>query len=384
MNLQELQDSGKILISAICGSHAYGTNIVTSDVDLRGIYYVNPQEYLGLSIPKEQINDDKHDIVYWNLKRYIELATKANPSVLELLWIPEDCIKTINHDIMDDMIAERDLFITNQAYFSHSRYALSQIKKSRGQNKRVHNPCPKERPVKEDFCRVILLDNLNTMFIDMPEGGLPSENNGWTYKGLFPFRPVPLKDTELDLSEYHVASLEHAHNIYRLYHYRNYAKGVFRGDDMLVCESIPKEDEWAKIEGLLIYDKNEYDKAVKEWSAYWNWMKSRNEARWIDQENGKLNYDQKNLMHCIRLMLSAKNILQEGEPIVRFEGDELAYLKKIRAGEFEYEEIMERANKIEKEIDVLFAASTLPERPDKDKLDKLYRHLMSKGKRNFS
>ncbi len=52
------------------------------------------------------------------------------------------------------------LFVTRQCGDTHIGYAISQIKKARGQNKRVNNPKPPETPRKKDFCFVIAKDNL--------------------------------------------------------------------------------------------------------------------------------------------------------------------------------------------------------------------------------
>ena len=383
MNLPELEKSGLIFYKTMVGSQAYGTKISSSDVDVKGFYWVMPEDYLGLNPPIQpsqcQISDERNNNTFYSLYRAFELLKVANPNFIELLWMPKDCILYSDSIIMPDLLAERKLFISKQAYYSHAEYARTQIKKARGKNKMVHNPAPKERPTKEDFCRVILLKNLRG-FQDFSKTFYPrNEENGWTYKGLYPFRPVPLKELCINLPFYHASSLEHVPNVYRLYYYGENAKGVFRGDDMLCNESIPKEDEWSKITGLLIYDKNEYNKAVKDWQSYWTWKNERNESRWIDQEKGALNYDQKNLCHCMRLMMESKNILTLGEPIVRFEGEDLEFLMKIRRGEFAYEELMERVDKLDAELKILFDKSDLPEESDGVKLDKLYRHLMDIG-----
>jgi len=364
MNIEELKKSGRIFYSVLAGSHAYGTATETSDEDYRGYYYEPWTSYMGIDQVVEQISDNKNDVTYYNLKRAFELLRTANPNQIELLWIPEDCVKIYNADVMDDLLAERKLFITEKAYYSHGHYAYAQIKKAKGANKRVHNPQPETPPKKEDF----------TWIITNWEG-IPDES-GRALK--FPARPVSLEKSGLDLSKYHVAALEHVHDTYRLYYYGDEARGVFRGDGMLVPESISIEDELTKFAGLLIFNKDAYNKALVEWNQYWDWRKNRNESRWVAQEKGQLNYDQKNMMHCMRLMLSARNILTEGEPIVRFEGEELAYLRSIRAGELEYEEIMERVDKLEKETEAIFKKGALPKKPNPKKLDTLYRHLMGK------
>ena len=385
MNLEQLEESGLIFYRTIVGSYAYGTNTPSSDTDIKGFYWVDPEEYLSLNPPVTQkdgqISDERNDTTFYSLYKAFTLLATANPNMIELLWMPEECMIFRDNRLMDLLLEDRDLFISKQAYFSHAEYARKQIKKARGSNKKVHNPQPKERPVKEDFCRVILLQELML--------GLEQRPLSWTIlvNGIgqekFPFRPIPIKETNIDLSKHHVASLEHSSNMFRLYHYGERAKGVFRGDDMLVCESIPKEDEWQKIVGLLEYDKNEYDKAVKVWKSYWDWMKFRNSSRWIDQEKGVLNYDAKNMCHCMRLMMASENILTTGEPTVRFEGEKLEYLMRIRNAELAYEELMERVDELDIRLKDLYLKSGLPEQSNPVKLNKLYRKIMEVGSEAF-
>jgi len=151
MNIQELKNSGNIIYDAIGGSIAYGTNTPQSDKDIRGIYKTPISECLSLSQPQEQISDEKNDTVYYDLKRFFILMQTANPNLIEMLWYPKDCINYCSPK-MEELIENRNVFISKKAYFSHSQYALSQVKRARGANKKVHNPMPKEMPRKEDFC----------------------------------------------------------------------------------------------------------------------------------------------------------------------------------------------------------------------------------------
>jgi hypothetical protein len=145
---------------------------------------------------------------------------------------------------------------------------------------------------------------------------------------------------------------------------------------MIVCESIPAEDEIPKFVGFLIYNQNEYEKEIKEWHSYWDWMRNRNELRWVDQEKGKLNYDQKNMCHCFRLLMSGENILTHGYPIVRFEGEQRDYLMKIRSGEFQYENLMVEVEKRMAKLEELYKTSTIPHSVNVPKIEKLYRELI--------
>ncbi len=378
MDLQELEESGNIFYSTIVGSRAYGTFTQDSDTDVKGFYWVDPSEYLSLNPPvtpqTSQINDEKHNVVYYSLYRAFELLKTANPNFIELLWTPDDCVIKTDDVIMPILLENRNLFITKEAYHSHAEYALAQIKRAKGKNKKVHNPCPETMPVKEDFCRVILINKLSPLF----------KCDTWEFKDLildnqYPLRPIPIKETNIDLSKCHVASLEHAPNMFRLYSYGEKSKGVFRGQDMLTCESIPKEDEWENILGILIYDKNEYDKAVKDWHSYWSWKRNCNPERWKSQEGGEIDFDVKNMQHSFRLIYSGLNILKHGEPIVRFEGDRLKFLREIRDEKYTYEDLMSKLNVLEKEMASLFECSKLPDTCDEVKLNKLYKHLMDVG-----
>ena len=367
MNLKLLKESNMIIYDAIGGSHAYGTNIPTSDKDVRGLFVYPEDIYLGLDEPIPQISDNKQDITYYSLKRFFELIKTANPNLIEMLWYPKDCISFCS-PIMQKLIDNRDIFISKKAYYTHSSYAFAQIKKCKGSNKKVNNPQSETMPKKEDFCWLLPEFTFDSKCLR----GL-AENQG---SPLVPCRPLPLNECKgFDLKLFHCSALEHVPNTYRLYMYGEKAKGVFRGNDMLVCESIPIDDELDKFAGLLIYNQNEYDKAVKEWHSYWTWIRERNPSRWIDQEKGLLNYDQKNLMHTFRLLISGENILRHGFPIVRFEGEQKKYLMKIRAGEFKYEELMADVEKRMIELEVLYKTSTLPHSVNMHKIDQLYREL---------
>ena len=364
MNLEDLQADNRIIYSVISGSHAYGTANEDSDVDMRGIFIHDPASYLNVfNEPEPQISDSKNDITYFSLKRAFELLSKSNPNIIELLWMPEDCIKQ-KTEIMDEILENKHLFISKECFTTHSGYAFAQIKKAKGSNKKVHNPQPKEQPKKEDFCWIIPKERLDPKAVNAHE---------------YPCRPIALNEASqrYDLSKYHASSLEHSHNIFRLYYYGDSAKSIFRGDDMLVCESIPKEDEFAKFSGLLIYNKDGYEKAIKDHRSYWDWMKHRNSARWVDQEKGNLDYDQKNMTHCVRLLMSGENILRNGEPTVRFEGEKLDYLMNIRRGELDYEDIMADVQKRMALLEALKEESTIPESVDNNEIERLYKHILN-------
>ena len=185
-----------------------------------------------------------------------------------------------------------------------------------------------------------------------------------------PCRPVPLNQIGWELTQYHAARLEHVPDTYRLYHYGSNARATFRGD-VLVCESIPEPDEASRFAGLLIFNEQAWKQSFTEHQNYWGWRKNRNDARWEQQEAGQLDYDAKNMMHTVRLLMSGRSILERGEPMVRFEGKNLSLLLDIRGGKLEFEQIMNVANDLLAECDRLKSVAPLPNECDRVAADKL-------------
>jgi hypothetical protein len=176
------------------------------------------------------------------------------------------------------------------------------------------------------------------------------------------------------LEEYHAARLEHARDTYRLYRYGREARGVFRGS-VLVCESIPKEDESSRFAGLLLFNEQGWKQALIDHQNYWAWRRDRNPARWEQQERGELDFDAKNMMHTVRLLLSGKSILENGAPVVRFTGESLRLLMSIRAGELSFDQILSLAEGLVADCERLKATSSLPETCDVPLASRLLREL---------
>ena len=340
-----------VLFECVAGSRAYGTGVTSSDEDIRGLFAVPAARYLDLTSPADQLSDDRGNVVYYSLRRFIELLTRANPNILELLFMPDDCILKSSPEF-HMLGAQRDAFISKQCAETHAGYAMAQIKKAKGQNKWINNPKLETAPSKEDFCFVI----------------------PWPPVQKVPARPVPLRTIGWSLNEYHAARLEHSRDIYRLYRYGAQSRGVFRGD-MLVCESIPEQDESVRFAGFLLYNEQAWKQDLADHHNYWEWRRDRNEARWQQQERGELDFDSKNMMHTVRLLLSGKSLMEFGRPIVRFTGDDLALLMSIREGRLSFDKIMSIAQDILTDCERLKATASLPDVGDAERANALLREV---------
>ena len=74
-----------ILFLTVAGSHAYGTNVETSDLDIRGVVLERETDTLGLT-DFEQYVDAKTDTVIYTLKKFLKLVKECNPNIIEMLF----------------------------------------------------------------------------------------------------------------------------------------------------------------------------------------------------------------------------------------------------------------------------------------------------------
>jgi hypothetical protein len=97
---------------------------------------------------------------------------------------------------------------------------------------------------------------------------------------------------------------------------------------------------------------------------YWAWRRDRNEARWHQQEQGELDFDAKNMMHTVRLLLSGRALMETRQPIVRFSGEQLALLMSIRDGKLTFDEVTAIAQDILADCERLKVTADLPDACD--------------------
>ena len=120
-------DLSNIIYLVLSGSHAYGTSIEGSDFDLRGALIEPPQYVYGLQ-HFEQFEDLPSDTVIYSLRKFVELLTKANPNVLELLGVDDNCIVLITEQ-GEEIRNNADLFLSKRVINSFGNYAIAQIRR---------------------------------------------------------------------------------------------------------------------------------------------------------------------------------------------------------------------------------------------------------------
>lgn len=74
----------RIIMIGLGGSHAYGTNIETSDFDVRGCA-LNSKEEILTNQHYEQFVDEKTDTTVYAFNKVISLLCNCNPNTIEML-----------------------------------------------------------------------------------------------------------------------------------------------------------------------------------------------------------------------------------------------------------------------------------------------------------
>ena len=365
--IEEKSPGSKPLYLVIRGSHAYGTNIETSDTDYSGVFIQSEDDILGNKYI-EQINDDKNDTVIYEIRRFLELLGTNNPTVLELLNTPEDCI-LYKDPIFDLVLNDREKFITKICAKSLGGYAKQQISKAKGQNK-------KQNWEKDKVTRKEVLD-----FVYVIEGE----------------KSIPWKVWNNDRYEEKfigVVNVPNARDIYAVYFDQDAFcmfsesisestrktlievrkeseksmgfgyKGLVKTNEginstesnALRLSSIPKDE---KPICVVTYNKDGYTQHCNDYKSYQTWLEQRNEARWVDVQSHGQKIDGKNMMHCMRLIQMSREIAEGKGIIVR--RPNAKELISIRKGEVDLQTLIDKVEKEIVEIDKLFEESDLPD-----------------------
>ena len=119
--------AGRILFLTLGGSYAYGTNIETSDVDVRGCAMNSKSDILGLS-NFEQVVHTQTDTTIYGFNKLVGLLLNCNPNTIEMLGCKPEHYFYIS-DIGQMMIDNRKLFLSQKAVNSFGGYATQQLRR---------------------------------------------------------------------------------------------------------------------------------------------------------------------------------------------------------------------------------------------------------------
>ena len=399
---------GEILYEYVRGSHLYSTNVETSDVDQGGIYIMPNNTLLGLGLDyQNEIKDKTNDKCIWELGRFMELALSSNPTVLEALFVPDDKV-IYEHPVIKEIRSHKEEFISKKCFAPFGGYAVSQIKKAQGQNKKIHWDIEQmTRKTVLDFCytshnqgSINIQDWLKENHLDQRYCGLVNIPNRPGIYGLYydwaSYYKFEVYDSEKELLG-REPSFEDFQNWCFDMRYRTVTfdkfmdydycmktynrvvnkefygyKGIVEPDDTsksntVRLSSIPK-GELPICE--ISYNSNGYASHCKKYKEYEDWKEHRNPARYESNLEGEksgnpdMMYDCKNMMHCFRLMAMAKEIAEGKGVILDRTGIDRDFLLDVRNRKYGYSELQKRMLDLKDEMDKAIENSTI-----KDEID---------------
>lgn len=131
----------KIILLGLGGSHAYGTNVETSDIDIRGCA-VNSKEEILTNKNFEQFVNEETDTTIYSFNKLISLLSNCNPNTIEILGLkPEHYIYL--SDIGRELVDNADMFLSKKAVNTFGGYARSQLNRLINRSGRLNNEIAK-------------------------------------------------------------------------------------------------------------------------------------------------------------------------------------------------------------------------------------------------
>ena len=118
----------RVIFRCVIGSQAYGLADAGSDVDRRGVYLPTADRHWSLYGVPEQLENQGTQEAYWELQKFLVLALKANPNVLECLYTP---LVEKATPLAAELLAMRSVFLSRLVYQTYNGYVMSQFKKMR-------------------------------------------------------------------------------------------------------------------------------------------------------------------------------------------------------------------------------------------------------------
>ena len=115
-----------VIYRCVVGSRAFGLDDEESDTDRRGIYLAPAELQWALTGAPEQLENNATQETYWELEKFLLMALKANPNVLECLYTPMVEMAT---PLVEELLAVRSMFLSRFVYQTYNGYVLSQFKK---------------------------------------------------------------------------------------------------------------------------------------------------------------------------------------------------------------------------------------------------------------
>jgi predicted nucleotidyltransferase len=352
------------ILLTVCGSRAYGMHTPDSDVDVKGVCIAPMEYYLGFVKRFEQADKASHMMAFYHylnaeeqekadngelegsvydVRKFIKLAADANPNILDVLFCRDKEIRVMT-SLGEKLRANRNLFLSTKIKHTFSGYSFAQLKRIKTHRRYLLNP-PKSKPTRSEFGLPENRKLLRKDEVQAVESVIRKKMDEWE---------IDFKDMSEADKIYIQGQIE-----------KQFEEVIVNQDDKYIAaaRAVGLDDNLVE---FVLKERN-YNAKMREWKQYQEWRTNRNPERAaMEAESG---YDRKHASHLVRLLRTCREVLETGVVnVYRPDADELL---EIRGGGWTYEQIIEFAEREDKELDNLYKKSLLPRSPDRNKLDEL-------------
>lgn len=391
---EDIEKEGLLLYRYYRGSHTYGTNIIDengndlSDWDEGGVYIEPINQVLGLGFDfQDEIADEKHDKVWYGLKKYMNLLCTSNPNILESLFVDDEFV-IYEHPIITEIKKHRQEFVTKECFKPFVSYAYNQICRCKGYNKMCVQPIEtrkwpldfcyttykqgtsnmrewlKNRGLEQRFCGLVSLNNMPMCYSVFYDFGA---HNAEKYGGVFEKFKDDFNYFNFVMDYMKVPAFSVIKEWFDEHQKPVGYRGIVREDgnsDDVRCSSIEK---FVLPICTMCYNKNGFETHCRKYKEYQTWVEKRNPQRY--QDNLGHNFDAKNVSHSFRLLYMGLEIAKTGEVHINRRGIDADFLRDIRNHKYDYDTLIERLVAKKEELEEAIANSRIPDAINRERMN---------------
>lgn len=212
------------LLSGIVGSRAYGLATEDSDTDRLGVFAYPTEKILGLHPGDQSVVKTGPDVTFHEAGKFLALALKCNPTITELLWLPEELYET-RTPLGEKLIGIRQCLLSaplvRNAYLGYATQQFRRLENRSEQGDYSFSADTRKRTAKHARHLLRLLDQ----GMDLHDSGILT---------------VRLLDPE---------------------RYRDFGERVAAGDTAIARHEISRAEQWMNTVKSALPDKPDYARA---------------------------------------------------------------------------------------------------------------------------
>ena len=414
-----IRNNGLLLFEYVRGSKLYHTDTPESDTDTGGVFICPPDFDFKI---QEEVSDEKNDKKWWELGKFMQMAMTSNPAVLEAFFIPDELV-LYEHPLFKEIRNHGSKFLTKACFKPFGSYAVQQISKAQGQNKKIHwdmenmqrktpldfcytfdgrqgsvniNEWLERNGLRQDCCGLVNLQNMKDCYLmyydfaqhmrlgntnlakEMEHGSVFFDFMMKHFRNQILAR-ISKSDKQLPENNINILDYSAVYNYISEKTSKPYGGhcGIINNDGTSNTVRLCSTDRDETPICMMTYNADGYGHHCRKYKEYEEWKNKRNKARYESNLEGEksgnpdMKYDAKNMYHSLRSVAQCIEIAQGKGLILNRTGIDRDFLMDVRARKFGYSELMKKLTEMAETMKEACENSTIPEQIDTDFVSKL-------------